>query len=128
MEMKIGVCPWCGQTNMEKEFLSQTEADQYAAEHCSCPEAVNERNILRKAADARATVWQLFGEDCDESGFGSELAPEIIEALYLLTDRIVRGYIDRASLKIGTTTADISGKSGKISVQRRDINASKVET
>lgn len=128
MEMKIGVCPWCGQANMEKEFDTQEEADRYAAENCSCTEAVHERNILRKAADARAIVWQFFGEDCDESEFGSELASEIIEALYLLTDRIVRGYIDRASLKIGTTTADISGKGGKISVQRRDINASKVET
>ena len=127
MKEYVGVCAYCGQAVVsDLDFSSQPDADVWATENCSCPEAEMERVKRDRVRGAEARVVDLFGRGCEKYGFRP-----VDDGTVLLVIQLVRmvahGDVDRMTAVLpfssgGKVTAALTSK-GTVKVTRSVGNA-----
>lgn len=105
-------CPYCGQMVVsDMVFLSEADAEQYAAMHCSCDEAQAYQKATQKKDAGMLNVDILFGPQAEQYGFGATNV-DIINLLKTAVDKCVAGTISEVVIKFKNPEAG----SGKVSV------------
>ncbi len=121
-----GSCRFCGQiANVGYSFSTQEEADEYATEHCSCTEAVIQRESREQIGYAKERVKQLFGADAKENGFSPVKEDAVISILNSIVESVANKKLNWATLRIkGGGKATITATAnGRIRVQRSVTHA-----
>lgn len=106
------VCTFCGQATLpDREFLSQTEANNYAARHCDCPDA-REHKAECERKEKRADNIRKIREAIDSFNYYCEnknqtLTDEIKDILFNCAVMILDGEIGGATVKFGRVNVKI---------------------
>jgi hypothetical protein len=129
LAVTTGACRHCGQLQEVGPHPSQKDADETAAEVCSCPNARIERRVTEQIADANDRVNRLFGETAEELGFKPIAEKGPVELLDNVVELIARRLISSATVQIrGQCKAKISlTTKGKIKVERSETRSCGLE-
>lgn len=125
--MHTAPCMFCGQMVqfMADDLLPETEAQELATMHCSCPEAVDHRKEKKRKENALKNVSKLFGED---AGAGKRVDDEIVEILMAAVEEIYTGGLAKVTLNLrGGVKASVSQNAkGEINVERIETKKQKL--
>lgn len=103
-----GVCPFCGQivTALPSYIETQDEANDYAAETCSCGAGAQFRAIRQNQRTGREYVDQLFGAAVRDRG-EEPLPGEARELLKHVVDMVATGMVRASNILFGTVSAKV---------------------
>ena len=125
--MHTAPCMFCGQMVqfMAKDLLGEEEAQELAAMHCSCAEALEYKKEKNRKENALKNVSKLFGEDAGE---GKRANDEIVEILMAAVKEIYTGGLAKVTLNLrGGVKASISQNAkGEINVERIETRKQKL--
>lgn len=108
MKELSGVCPFCGQiiTALPSFIETQEEADDYAAENCSCGAGTQFRTIRKNQRTGHEYVDQLFGAAVRDRG-EEPLPGEARDLLKHVVDMVATGMVKASNMLFGTVSAKV---------------------
>lgn len=108
MKELSGVCPFCGQiiTALPSFIETQEEADDYAAESCSCGAGAQFRTIRKNQRTGHEYVDQLFGAAVRDRG-EEPLPGEARDLLKHVVDMVATGMVKASNMLFGTVSAKV---------------------
>ena len=97
--MHTAPCMFCGQMVqfMADDLLPETEAQELAAMHCSCAEALEYKKEKNRKENALKNVSKLFGEDAEA---GKRVSNSIVEILEAAVEEIYTGGLAKVTLNL----------------------------
>lgn len=100
------VCPYCGQSTLPTiEYVSQEEANKWAAEHCNCPEGAQFRAEQKRKAEREKNIARIkdsletYGAYCESKQI--PLTADIKDILFNYAVMAVDGKINGAAVNFG---------------------------
>ena len=119
----FGTCPFCGQTITALPAFIETEeeANDYAAENCTCEAGAHFRIIRKNQKIGHEYVDELFGAAVKDRG-EEPLPGDAREMLKRVVDMVALGMVKASTTIFGTVSAKVMMTSrGELKVIRTKI-------
>lgn len=122
-EEMSGVCPFCGQitTVLPSYIETEEEANEYAAETCTCDVGAQFRMIRQNQKIGHEYVDELFGAAVKDRG-EEPLPGDAREVLKRIVDMVALGIVKASTTIFGSVSAKVMMTSrGELKVIRTKI-------